>query len=124
MKCNFIKENGKQCQANAMSESDYCYLHNPEIAEEVKRLNQIRGGENRAVVLKEALPPMEIHTPDDTISLLADTIGRVRAGEMDIKVANCIGVLSGHLLKAFEVARLNDKVELIERVVLEKRKYR
>jgi len=107
-----------------MSESDYCYLHNPEIAEEVKRLNQIKGGENRAVVLKEALPPMEIHTPDDTISLLADTIGRVRAGEMDIKVANCIGVLSGHLLKAFEVARLNDKVELIERVVLEKREYR
>jgi hypothetical protein len=67
---------------------------------------------------------MDIHTPDDTISLLADTIGRVRAGEMDIKVANCIGVLSGHLLKAFEVARLNDKVELIERVVLEKREYR
>jgi len=124
MKCSFIKQDGEQCKANAMSESEYCYLHNPEISEEVKRINQIRGGKNRAVMLKEALPPMEIHTPDDTIGLLADTIGRVRAGEMDIKVANCIGVLSGHLLKAFEVARLNDKVELIERVVLEKREYR
>jgi len=123
MKCEFIKSDGSQCHANAMSNSDYCYLHNPEIAEETKRLNQIKGGKNRAVMLKEALPPMKIQTPDDTVSLLADTIGRVRGGEMDIKVANCLGFLCGHLLKAFEVARLNDKVELIERIVLEKRKY-
>jgi len=124
VKCDFIKDNGEQCKANAMIDSGYCYLHNPEIAEETKKLNQVRGGQNRAIALKEALPTLEIKTPDDTIALLADTIERVRAGEMDVKVANCLGVLSGHLLKAFEVARLNDKVELIERVVLEKREYR
>jgi hypothetical protein len=52
---------------------------------------------------------------------MADTISRVRAGEMDIRVANCLGFLTDKLLKAFEVSRLNDKVEFIERIILEKR---
>lgn len=109
------------CQANAMTGSNYCYLHNPDISDEEKRLAQVKGGEARTLTLKEALPLLPLDTPNDAVLLIADTIKRVRAGELDIKTANCIGFLSDKLLKAFEVARLNDKVEYIERVILEKR---
>ena len=121
MKCTYIKDNGEQCKANAMQEEAFCYLHNPAIPEEQKREAQTRGGANRALTVSEALPVIHIKKPRDTIKLLADTIDRVRAGEMDVRIANSIGVLSGHLIKAFEITQLNERVEIIERVVMEKR---
>lgn len=121
MQCNFIKDNGEQCNANAMRDSEFCYLHNPDIPEEEKRQAQTRGGQARALTINQPLPDLPLNEPNDAIMLIADTIKRVRAGEIDIKTANCLGFLSDKLLKAFEVAKLNDKVEFIERVILEKR---
>ena len=121
MQCKFIKTNGDQCNANAMSGLDYCYTHNPDISDEEKREAKQRGGQNRAVAISEPLPPLKIAEPNDAVLLIVDTINRVRAGELDIRVANCLGFLSDKLLKAFEVAKLNDRVETIERVILEKK---
>jgi len=121
MKCKFIKPDGTQCNANAMSGLDYCYTHNPDISNDEKREARQRGGQNRAVAISEPLPPLAIVEPNDAVLLIVDTINRVRAGELDIRVANCLGFLTDKLLKAFEVSKLNDRVELIERVILEKR---
>lgn len=121
MQCIFTKPDGQQCQANAMKGSDFCYLHNPDIDGETKLKAQTKGGKARSLVVKKPLPELPLNTPDDTISLIADTIRQVRAGEMDIRTANCLGFLTDKLLKAFEVAKLNDKVEFIERIILEKR---
>lgn len=121
MKCIYIKEDRDNCNANAMTSSEYCYLHNPDIPEAEKRLAQAKGGEARSLTLASPLPEIALNTPSDTILLVADTIKRVRAGELDIKTANCIGFLSDKLLKAFEVAKLDDKVDYIERVILERR---
>lgn len=121
MKCVYVKEGGLDCNANSMTDSDYCYLHNPEIPEESKKQSQAKGGEARSLTLDKPLPELPLNTPNDAVVLVADTIKRVRAGELDIKTANCIGFLSDKLLKAFEVAKLNDKVEYIERVIVEKR---
>ena len=120
MQCKFIKQDGDQCEANSMR-GGFCYLHNPEISEEVKREGQTKGGQARSMTLENPLPVMPANTPEDAILLIADTINRVRAGEMDIRTANCIGFLSDKLLKAFEVAKLNDKVEYIERILAERR---
>ena len=121
MKCKHLKDNGEQCQANAMSESEFCYLHNPDISDEEKREAQINGGANRALTLKKPLPVLPIVKPEDAVLLIADTINRVRAGTLDIRTANCLGFLSDKLLKAFEMSRLNDRLEVIERVILEKK---
>lgn len=121
MQCKFIKTDGTQCNANAMSGLDYCYTHNPDISDEEKREAKQRGGQNRAVAISEPLPPLAIAEPNDAVLLIVDTINRVRAGELDIRVANCLGFLTDKLLKAFEVSKLNDRVEIIERVILEKK---
>jgi len=121
MQCKETKTDGTQCNANAMSELDYCYTHNPDISNEDKREAKQRGGQNRAVAISEPLPPLAIAEPTDAVLLIVDTINRVRAGELDIRVANCLGFLTDKLLKAFEVSKLNDRVEIIERVILEKK---
>jgi len=121
MQCSFIKPDGTQCNANAMSDSTFCYTHNPDISDEEKREAKQRGGQNRAVAISEPLPPLAIVEPNDAVLLIVDTINRVRAGELDIRVANCLGFLTDKLLKAFEISKLNDRVEIIERVILEKK---
>ena len=121
MKCEFIKDNGEKCEAHAIKDSEFCYFHNPDISDEEKREAQSNGGKTKALKLKEPLPALALVKPDDTILLVADTIRRVRAGTLDIRTANCLGFLSDKLLKAFEVSKLNDRVKIIERVILEKR---
>jgi len=121
MQCKEIKTDGTQCNANAMSDSDYCYTHNPAISDEEKREAKQRGGQARALTIANPLPVITIKEPDDAVLLVVDTISRVRAGELDIRTANCLGFLTDKLLKAFEVAKLNDRVEIIERVILEKK---
>lgn len=66
---------------------------------------------------------MRFETARDVITLLEDTINGVRSGTIDVRIANCLGFLTDKLLKAYEVAELNDKVEIMERF-LEKRKGR
>ncbi|HPL56506.1 MAG TPA: hypothetical protein PLC05_03400, partial [bacterium] len=121
MKCKFIKPDGTQCNANAMSGLDYCWTHNPDISDEEKREAKQRGGQARALTIANPLPELPINEPNDAVLLIVDTINRVRSGELDIKTANCLGFLTDKLLKAFEVSKLNDRVEIIERVILEKK---
>ena len=64
---------------------------------------------------------MQISEPDDAILLITDTINRVRAGELDIRTANCLGFLADKLLNAFEVAKLKDKIDFVEQVITKKR---
>jgi hypothetical protein len=121
MKCEFIKPDGQKCEAYAVKDSEFCYFHNPDIDDEEKREAQSNGGKTKALTLKEALPPLALGKPSDAVLLIADTISRVRAGTLDIRTANCLGFLSDKLLKAFEVSQLNDRVEVIERVILERK---
>lgn len=117
MKCEKVKADGTQCEANAINESEFCYFHNPDITDDEKREAQSNGGKAKALTLKEPLPDINLATPQDAVMLLADTIRRVRAGELDIRTANCLGFLSDKLLKAFEVSQLNDKVDLVGQVL-------
>jgi len=121
MQCKEIKKDGTQCNANAMSGLDYCYTHNPDISDEEKREAKQRGGQARALTIANPLPVLPINEPNDAVLLIADTIKRVRSGELDVRIANCLGFLSDKLLRAFEVSKLNDRVEIIERVILEKK---
>jgi len=114
MKCKHIKQNGEQCKANTMKGLEYCYLHNPKISEEEKKEASKKGGLNRAKTIKQPLPSLVIKEPGDTVTLLIDTINRVRAGELDIKVANCLGFLTERLLKAFEITKEKETDKKIE----------
>ncbi len=118
-KCQHLKDNGEECEAWAMTDSEFCFTHNPDTKEE-RVLANTKGG----MTPKKnghPLPPMKIEKSQDVVLLLSDTINKVRGGEMDTRVANCLGVLSGHLIKAMEVSEIEGRVETIERVILERK---
>lgn len=117
--CKFIKSNKEQCQANAMKGSKFCFTHNPE-TKEAKQIAVTRGGRSPKKNYNP-LTPVEITDNKSVVNLLIATVNEVRAGEIDLRVANCIGFLSGHLLRALEISELEGRVETIERVILERK---
>jgi len=122
MKCSHTKADGQPCEANAVTDSEFCYFHNPAVSNDEKREAQSNGGKAKALTLPEPLPELVLTTPDHAVLLIADTISRVRAGTLDIRIANCIGFLSDKLLKAFEISKLNGRIEVIEQVIKIERK--
>ncbi len=121
MKCISQASNGTPCDANAINGDKHCYFHSPKVSEEARRSAQSRGGRANEIRIKNPLPAIQISKVGDVVKLLEETVNLVRAGELDVKVANCIGVLSGHLLKALEVDTIANRVEIIERAILERR---
>lgn len=118
-KCKKIKPDGNRCDAWAMSDGDYCFTHSPETKDERARASQ-KGGQTPKKNYTP-LPALTLRRPDEVVVLLEDTINMVRSGEIDLKVANTLGFLSGHLIKAIEIADLDGRVETIERAILERR---
>ena len=118
--CKFIKPDGERCQAKAMKESEYCFTHNPDTQIE-KHLAVVKGGLNSKKV-KLDLKPLSIKNPQEVGKLLEDTINGVRSGEIPPKIANTIGYLTGHALKALEASNLDQRVEMVESILLQRKK--
>lgn len=113
----------ENCNAYAMKSSEYCFTHNPKSKK--KHLESAsKGGlaTNKGII---RLEDIDINKPSQIVSLLEDTINRVRLthddGSMDLKTANCIGYLANVAIKAIEIADINSRLEFVERVILERK---
>lgn len=119
MKCTKILETGEQCQANSMTNSEFCFSHNPETREQVIEAGR-KGGQatyyDKGLVKAEPIDILKDNRA--VIYLLADTINRVRKvrgdGSIDIRTANCIGFLSSKLLEAQEKINLSERLDKLE----------
>ena len=119
MKCE--KSN---CNAHAIKGSKYCFTHDPNSKE--KHIEAAKkGGLAVRDIGNVKLESLSLTRPEDTVALLEDTINRVRVtrddGTMDLKTANCIGYLVGQLLKAIEVTDIASRLEIVERIIIERK---
>ena len=119
MICKFIKQDGKQCQANAMRNKEFCFTHHPDTKELVKEAGR-KGGKvsiyDKGLVLIE---PIDILKNRKTILwILADTINRVRRvrpdGSLDIKTANAIGFLCSKMIEAQNEVEIEKRIDKLE----------
>lgn len=102
-----------------MKESPFCFSHNPDTQQE-KHIATVKGGENsRSIELN--LAPVTLQRPEHVVTLLGDTINGVRSGEIPPNIANTVGYLAGHLIKAMEIANLAGRLELVESVLIERK---
>jgi len=102
-------EDGSQCGAYSIKGKTLCFSHDPESAE-AKAVAVKNGGSSKEIRVDTSLEPIEMNGAGDVVKLLIKTINEVREGKLDPRVANTIGYLSSHLLKAYEVASLDTKL--------------
>lgn len=123
MKCQF-NQNKRECNANAMKDSIYCFSHNPE-TKKAKIQAVTEGGFAKKRTDLLPLEPLEIKNSQQVIDLLEDTINRIRKvnseGEMPLKTATAIGFLATHLLKAIESSDLDKRLEIVESVIFQRK---
>ena len=119
-KCKYINPNTKEkCNSFAL-ENGYCFSHDPKKKEDKKLAVQKGGKAPKRIKLK--LPAVTIKTPEDVAGVLEETINLVRSGDLPVSnPANTIGFLCSHLLRAIEMTTVTDRLETIDRLILERR---
>ncbi len=115
--CAGTAASGAPCRATPQSGSSFCFLHDPDKGEEQRRARQAGGGTRASKVLDAETPAKDVKSVADVKGLLSETIHQVRTGVIDPKVANCVGYLSGILLKAIEVGDIEERLAAMEAVV-------
>jgi hypothetical protein len=118
VKCHFRKKDGGRCGANAQPANGLCVFHDPARAEDGHRARQA-GGVHRsraAVVLPSETPDHALGDANQVSVLLADSINRLRRGQLDPRVANAMGYLASVLLKALD-QRLEERLAHLEAVI-------
>ncbi len=114
-KCALIKSDGEPCKGYAVSGSKYCFAHDP--AQETKRrAAQRKGGEaGRVATLPES--SLSVRNMSDVLELIELTINDVRAGRLDVKVANAIGYLANVSVKVIQQTDIEARLEALESVL-------
>lgn len=96
----------------------YCFTHNPETKTK-KELAILRGGiAPKPRKEEKPLPPISVRSIEDVLVLIEDTINRVRTEPITHQKANCIGYLANISLKALEVGEIDEKLELVNSLIL------
>lgn len=115
MKCTYINEAGKSCNANAVRGHGLCFSHDPELRDR-KIAAVTNGGLNRRHYQVYG-QPMTLKTPDDVKGLLNEVINKVWTGEMPSnQPANTIGFLARCFLDAHEAGDVERKLEKLEQL--------
>jgi hypothetical protein len=101
--CSATCRGGKPCRAPALSDG-LCFVHSPITAEARDRTRRENGRARmrRLAVLPDA-PDITVAGPQEVLAVLAATMSQVRRGELDVRVANCLGQLASVALRAIEL---------------------
>jgi len=107
--CSTIKADGNKCRAQAMSDSEWCYTHNPDLSDKRQRNNRKggrRGGRGR--------PQAEVA---DVKVQLQDLADRVLSGDVNKGEAAVVSQIYNVLLRAVSVElKVREQLELEERI--------
>lgn len=121
MKCSYKKGNGQLCGSHPMHGNDSCWFHSPDVSDAERTAARFRGGRNNAVKTIEPLPQLADASPKSVLILLLQVINEVRNGQIDIRIANCVGFLSGHLVHIYELSELDARLSTVEKAVKDRK---
>jgi len=115
MRCKFAKPNGERCRANAIKNSDYCFMHDPNKIQE-RALAVKKGGLAPKKFLLNNQDEVALETAQDAKRFLAMVINGVWQGKIPATpVANTLGFLIRCFLDAYEKADIEMRLDEIEK---------
>jgi hypothetical protein len=112
--CRHQRRDGRNCRANAIARSEFCFFHAPDRAADRLEAQRNGGLRNKGASLPPETHDCDLKNVGDVVVLLGTTINHVRRGQVDPRIANSIGYLSGILLKALEMETLEQRISDLE----------
>jgi hypothetical protein len=106
-------------ERHAQASNGLCVFHDPDKASEGHRARRA-GGITRsrpAAVLPSDTPDHPLGNPKQVSDLLADSVNRLRRGQLDPRVANAMGYLASVLLRALEQGPMEERLAYIEAIL-------
>jgi len=101
--CCHNNDDGTQCKANPQTGSEYCFFHDPELAEERKAASRAGGAANRRTTRQPVdLPDNPLQTLSQIADLLRETLDRTRRSEIKAHDATAIGYVTTILVDVME----------------------
>lgn len=113
-RCKSKTRNGKQCKSRPQIGIDLCFFHNPANSEKRQAASSKGGKRGKMSILPPQTPNHVIRSARDVVNLLSESVGQVRRGEIDPRIANAVGYLSGIILKAREQSDLEERLNNLE----------
>ena len=111
-KCQATTKAGRPCAAPAVCGGAFCSLHaDPARAAALGRKG---GARNRKVYDSDVGNVSVPESAGDVKRMLAEAMADTRAGKIDPKLGSTLGYLGMSLLRAFEVADLEQRLEQLE----------
>jgi len=114
-RCAHAHPSGKSCGGFAVAGSRFCFAHDPTQAAKRDAARRRGGQAGRVVTLAESSIP--VRSLGDVLALVEATINDVRAGRVDVRVANAVGYLANVAMKAIEQSDLEAHLEALESVL-------
>jgi hypothetical protein len=115
--CTATTKDGTPCQAAAVTESNYCFFHDPN-KEAARREAQAEGGrQNKTRTLDSSAPRTKIHNSKELAVLMSDTIDQVLTGQIDPGVGYAVGYLGNLFLKAQQQSVIEERLDRIVRLL-------
>ena len=112
--CQAVTRAGSGCRNNASHGSDFCFFHDPKLAEERKHAQRLGGSRSQRQFLPPDTSDVDLKTPEDVRILISDTVSRLRRGELEPKVCSTIGYLAQVGLKSIEQGDLEERIRRME----------
>ena len=115
-KCTFRKNNGDSCNVDAQVGKTFCVFHDPARVSDGRRARRTGGIARTRVtaVLPSDTPDHGLRNPKEVSDLLADSINRLRRGQLDPRIANALGYLASVLLRSLEQGPLEERMARLE----------
>lgn len=115
MKCKAKTTNGQPCRSQAIKDSHYCFIHDPNQGAKRAQARK-KGGQRRRVPHygDESIIPHEVKTLEDANKILAYTLAEVVPMENSIARARVLLALYDSFIKSFEIGELEQRIQALE----------
>ena len=113
--CAYVHASDRACKGFAVTGSRFCFAHDP--AQASKRDDARRRGGEAGKVKPLPESTLAVRTMSDVLELIETTINDVRAGHVDVKVANAVGYLANVSVKVIQQTNIEARLEALESVL-------
>ena len=106
---------GAACGGYAVDGSAFCFVHDPDQAAKRDDARRRGGQAGRVATLPESA--VAVRSLTDVVGLVEETINDVRAGRVDVRVANAVGYLANVAIKAIAQSDVEARLDALESVL-------